>query len=317
MAYATMKQALGTALVAAGERDGNVVVLDADLQRVTETEAFMKRFPKRHFNLGIAEANMVGVALGIALSGKTVFCGTFACFATQRVADQAAIMAHCEANVKIIGMEAALSAGSNGATHQGMLDLAIMRCMPNMTVFDPCDATEIGAMVRYMAEHPGPTYMRAIRKNVPVILDPATYRFEAGRAPRMRDGHDVTLIACGIMLERALQAAEQLAAEGVSARVVNMSSIKPLDEAEVLAAAKDTACIVTAENHNILGGLGSAVAETVAEHCPVPVVRVGIRDVFGEVGTTEYLAEKFGIGALHIAQAAHQALELKGGMARA
>lgn len=316
MAYGTMKQALGTALLAAGERDENVVVLDADLQRVTETEAFMRAFPGRYFDLGIAEANMVGVALGLALSGKIVFCGTFACFATQRVADQVAILAHCEANVKIVGVEAALSAGSNGATHQGMLDLAIMRSMPNMSVFDPCDATEIGAIVRYMAEHPGPAYMRAIRKNVPIILDPATQRFQAGHALRMRDGRDVTLIACGIMLERALQAAEQLAGEGVSARVVNMSSIKPLDEAEALAAARDTGCIVTAENHNILGGLGSAVAETVAEHCPVPVMRVGIRDRFGEVGTADYLAEKFGIGTRHIVQAAHRALELTSGATR-
>ncbi len=314
MAYATMKQALGSALLAAGERDENVVVLDADLRHVTETDAFVHAFPQRYFNLGVAEANMVGVALGLALSGKTVFCGSFACFATQRVADQVATLAHCEANVKIIGMEAALASGSNGATHQGMLDLAIMRAMPNMSVFEPCDATEIGAIVQYMAQHAGPAYMRAIRKNVPIILDSSTHGFEAGRALRMRDGRDVTLIASGIMLERALLAAEHLADEGVSARVVNMSSIKPLDEGEVLSAARDTGCIVTAENHNILGGLGGAVAESVAERLPVPVVRVGIRDRFGEVGSAEYLAEEYHIGARHIVEAARRALGLRHGI---
>jgi transketolase len=310
-AFKRAVQPLGHALLEVGERFDNVVVVDADLQHVMETEFFMQRFPHRHFNVGIAEANMVGTSLGLALSGKTVFCGTFACFATQRVADQVATLAHCEGNVKIIGMEPALAAGSNGATHQGMLDLAIMRSMPNMTVFDPCDATEIRAVVHYLAEHPGPAYMRALRKTVLVLLDADTYRFEAGRALRLREGTDVTLIACGIMVERALQAADRLAAEGVSARLVNMSSIKPLDTGEVLAAAEQTGCIVTAENHSILGGLGSAVAETVTGVCPVPVVRIGIRDVFGEVGTMEYLAEKYCLGPAHIVAAAREALEIK------
>jgi transketolase len=312
----TMDQPLAQAMLEAGERYENVVVLDADLQRVMGSEAFMRRFPQRHYNVGIAEANMVGIALGLALSGKTVFCGTFACFATQRVADQVTLLAHCEANVKIIGMEGALASGSNGATHQGMLDLAIMRAVPNMSVFDPCDATEMRAIVAYMAATPGPAYMRALRKAVPVILDAHTYRFQAGRAVRLREGKDVTLIASGMMLERALQAAEQLAWEDVSARVVAMASLKPLDAGEVLAAAQDTGCIVTAENHNILGGLGSAVAETVTGQTPVPVVRVGVRDVFGEVGSADYLADKYSMSVRHIVQAAHQARQLKR-MARA
>lgn len=191
------------------------------------------------------------------------------------------------------------------------MDLAIMRAMPNMTVFVPGDATGTRSMVEYMLEHPGPTYMRAARGKVPVILDSATYRFEPGKAVQVRDGSDVTIITCGVMLARALQAAEDLAAEGISTRVINMSSLKPLDEEAILTAAGETGCIVTAENHNILGGLGSAVAEVVTGHLPVPVVRVGVRDTFVEVGTPEWLAEKFGVSAGHITQAARAALEHK------
>jgi transketolase len=302
----------GTALAKAGEHYENLVVVDADLQRATESYMFQERFPERHFNVGIAEANMVGISAGLALSGKTVFCGSFACFITQRVCDQVAIsVAYCRANVKLVGVEGGLSSSHNGASHQSMMDLAIMRAMPNMSVFVPGDATETRLMVEYMLEHPGPTYMRASRGKVPVILDPDTYRFEPGKAVQVRDGSDVTVIACGVMLARALQAAEELAAEGISTRVINMSSLKPLDAEAILTAAQETGCIVTAEDHNILGGLGSAVAEVVTSRMPVPVIRVGVKDTFGEVGTPDWLAEKFGISAGHIAQAAREALERK------
>ena len=300
------------ALADLGERYENLVVVDADLQRATETDLFEERFPDRYFDVGIAEANMVGVSTGLALSGKIALCGTFACFMSQRVCDQVAIsVAYCQANVKLMGFDAGLASGGNGASHQGMLDLAIMRALPNMTVFVPGDATETRAILEYMMEHPGPAYMRAPRGRTPVILDPDTYRFEAGKAIQLRNGNDVTIMACGIMLPRALAASDQLAGEGVSARVINMSSLKPLDEEAILNAANETGCIVTAENHNILGGLGSAVAELASSYYPVPVLRVGIRDTFGEVGPAEWLAEKYGISASHIVKAAREALQRK------
>jgi len=302
----------GNALADFGGRYKNLVVLDADMQRGTESYLFQERFPERHFNVGIAEANMVGISAGLALSGKTVFCGTFAVFITQRVCDQVVMsVAYCRANVKLVGVEGGLASAHNGASHQAMLDLAIMRAIPNMTVFVAGDATETRAIVEYMLEHPGPAYMRVSRGRVPVLLDPDAYRFEAGKAITMREGSDLTIITCGIMLPRSLQAAEELAAEGISAGVINMSSIKPLDEELILEAARDTGCIVTAENHNILGGLGSAVAEVVASRHPVPVIRVGIKDTFGEVGTPEWLAERFGTSSAHVAQAAREALEHK------
>ena len=301
----------GHALADLGRRYENLVVVDADLQRATETYFFQEKFPDRHFDVGIAEANMVGISAGLALSGKIAFCGTFACFITQRVCDQVTIsVAYCRANVKLAGVEPGLASGRNGASHQSMLDLAIMRAIPNMTVFVPGDAIETRAIMEYMMEHPGPAYMRAPRGETPAIL-PEGYRFEVGKAVPMRDGDDVTIITCGIMLPRALDAADQLSSERISARVINMSSIKPLDEEAILDAASETGCIVTAENHNTLGGLGSAVAETVSSRRPVPVLRVGIHDVFGEVGTAEWLAEKFRIGATHIAQASREAIERK------
>lgn len=267
----------GNALADFGRRYKNLVVVDADMQRGTESYLFQERFPERHFNVGIAEANVVGISAGLALSGKTVFCGTFAVFITQRVCDQVVIsVAYCRANVKLVGVEGGLASAHNGASHQAMLDLAIMRAIPNMTVFVPGDATETRAIVEYMLEHPGPAYVRISRGKVPVLLDPDTYRFEGGRAVPMCDGSDLTIITCGIMLPRSLQAAEELAAEGISARVINMSSIKPLDEEAILNAASETGCIV------------------------------------GEVGTPDWLAEKFGTSSAHIVQAARKALNCKG-----
>ena len=311
MTELVVEKPFGKTLAKLGDRYANLVVVDADLQRATETSLFQARFPERYFNVGVAEANMVGISIGLALSGKTVFCGTFACFASQRVCDQVAIMAHVNANVKLIGIEPALTSGHNGATHQGMLDLAVMRAMPSMMVCDPGDATETIGIMEYMLEHPGPAYIRMPRRNAPVIIDPEPYQFQAGKAKRVREGRDVAIIACGIMLPRALTAAEQLAQEGISARVVSMASIKPIDGNEIISAAQDTGCIVTAENHTILGGLGSAVAEVVTQHFPVPVIRVGVADCFGEIGPVDWLAEKYGISSSHIVAASRKALEAK------
>ena len=311
MAELDIEKPFGKTLAKLGENYPSLVVVDADLQRATETSIFQAKFPDRYFNVGVAEANMVGISIGLALSGKTVFCGTFACFASQRVCDQVALMAHVNANVKLIGVEPALSSGNNGATHQGMVDLAIMRAMPNMTVCDPGDATETIAVMEYMLEHPGPAYIRVPRGKAPVIIDPESYKFQAGKAKRVREGRDVVIIACGIMLPRAITAADQLAKEGISARVVSMASIKPVDENEIICAGQDAGCIVTAENHTILGGLGSAVAEVVTQHCPVPVIRVGVPDCFGEIGPVEWLAEKYGISSFHIVAASKKALEAK------
>jgi transketolase len=312
MPETTAIKPFGAALLSLGERYPKLVVIDADLQRATETGPFAQKFPERYFNVGVAEANMVGIAAGMALSGKTVFCGTFACFITQRVCDQVAIsIAYCRANVKLFGFEPALYSGGNGATHQSMLDTAIMRAIPNMTVYDPGDATELNSLLEYLVNEPGPAYVRAPRGKAPVIFDPASYQFHPGKSTMLQDGKDATIIACGIMLPRAIQAAEKLSGQGISVRLLSMPGIKPLDEEAVIEAARQTGCIVVAENHNIIGGLGSAVAEAVTSRLPAPVIRVGIHDRFGENGTPEYLAAEFKIGPEHIIQAVNEAIALK------
>lgn len=307
----------GQTLARLGESLPEIVVVDADLQRATETDLFQQRFPQRYFDVGIQEANMVGVAAGLALSGKTVFCGTFASFISQRVCDQVFVsVAYCRANVKLIGVEPGLASGRNGASHQALLDLAMMRAVPGMRVFDPADAVETMQMLEHLAHTPGPAYMRVPRGKVPVLFDAAEYRFWAGKAALLRLGTDVTLIACGLSVAWALEAAQVLEAHGISARVLNAATIKPLDEEAVAQAAEQTGCIVTAENHSVLGGLGGAVAEVVSRCCPVPVVRVGIQDQFGEVGPADWLAEKFALNTPHIVTAAKEAIKLKEKMQR-
>ena len=309
---ASMEKPFENTLLKAAELNENLVVVDADLSRVCETNLFASRFPERYFNIGVAEANMVSISAGLALSGKTVFCGTFAGFMTMRAGDQVSVgVAYMQTDVKLCGFEAALVSGANGATHQCMEDLAIMRAMPNMRVYDPVDATDLCAIIEYEATHPGPAYLRGIRKTVPVILDPQKYHFQPGKAFQVREGKDVTLIASGLMLARAISAGEQLATENITARVLSMSCLKPIDSQAILQAAVVTGCIVTAENHSILGGLGSAVAEVVTESHPVPVLRVGIKDKFGEVGKEDYLAQKFEIGVSDIVRAAKSAISLK------
>jgi transketolase len=309
---ATIDKPFANTLLKAAEMNKNLVVVDADLSRVCETNLFAEKYPERYFNIGVAEANMVSISSGLALSGKTVFCGTFAGFISLRAGDQVSVgVAYMETDVKLCGFEAALVSGANGATHECMQDLAIMRSMPNMRVYDPVDATDLSAIIEYEATHPGPAYLRGIRKTVPVILDPQKYHFQPGKAFQVREGKDVTLIASGMMLARAISAAELLAAEKISARVLSMSCLKPIDSQSILLAAAETGCIVTAENHSILGGLGSAVAEVVTENHPVPVLRIGIQDKFGEVGKDDYLAEKFEIGVPDIIKAARNAIALK------
>jgi transketolase len=309
---ATMEKPFGNTLVKIGESNKNVVVVDADLSRVCETNLFAARFPDRYFNIGVAEANMVSISAGMALSGKTVFCGSFGGFITLRAGDQVSMgVAYMQTNVKLCGFESALISGSNGATHQCVEDLAVVRSMPNMRVYDPVDATDLIAIMEYEAAHAGPAYLRGIRKSAAVLIDPGQYHFEPGKSFQLRNGTDVTLIASGPMLARALAAAEQLASEKISARVISMSCLKPIDSQAILQAAQETGCLVTAENHTILGGLGSAVAEVVTENKPVPVVRVGIKDKFGEVGKEDYLAQRFEIGTTNIFEAARRAIELK------
>ena len=265
----------GHARAELGEIYPQIVVVDADLQRATETDLFQQRFPKRYVDVGIQEANMVGVAAGLALSGKTAFCGTFSSFITQRVCDQVFVsVAYCRANVKLMGVEPGLASGRNGASHQALLDLAIMRAIPGMSVFDPADAVETRSILEYLARTPGPAYMRVPRGKVPVLLDPQTYRFQAGKAAMFHPGSDVTLIACGISVAWAIEAATELEKQGISTRVLNMASIKPLDEEAILKAASETGCIVTAENHSILGGLGGTVAEITARYAPATATYV-------------------------------------------
>lgn len=306
-------QVYGHTLSDLGNEFHELVVIDADLQRATETYYFRDNFPDRYLDVGIQEANMVGIAAGLALSGKTVFCGTFACFVSQRALDQIAIsVAYCDANVKLIGVEAALASGRNGASHQGMLDLTIFRAMPNMTVIVPADAIETKQVMTYLVEeHKGPAYIRIQRGKVPVIFDESNFRFRYGKAYKVSEGNDLTIIATGIMVPRAIEAVEVLENEGIEARLLNMSTVKPIDEESIITAAAETGAIVVAENHTIYGGLGGAVAEIVTESDPVPVRRVGIQDSFGEVGTLDYLSEKYGLTTGDIVQAAHDVLAKK------
>lgn len=306
------RQAYGDALVEFGAAYPGLVVLDADLSKSTKTDAFRKHYPQRHFNCGIAEANMMAVAAGFASTGHIVFASSFAIFAAGRAFEQVRTsIGYTHLNVKIGATHAGLSVGEDGATHQCCEDIGLMRTIPGMVILCPADAVESRAAVKAAIEHDGPVYLRFGRLAVPVINDGPDYRFELGRGVQLRGGSDVTLAATGLMVPEALEAAETLAGEGIAARVINIHTIKPID-AEILArAAAETGAIVTAEEHNILGGLGSAVCETVAETCPVPVVRVGVGDVFGKSGAAKDVLNAFGLNAAHIVVAAKEAIARK------
>lgn len=289
------REAYGKVLVELGAENPDVVVLDADLAKSTKTIEFKKRFPHRFFDLGVAEANMIGTAAGLAAAGKIPFCSTFAVFASGRAFDQIRqSVAYPRLNVKIAASHAGITVGEDGASHQSVEDIALMRVLPNMTVFVPADAVETAGAVRVAVETDGPVYIRLGRAGVPV-LHGDDFQFVPGQAVELRRGLDATIIACGFMVSQALEAADLLAAEGIEVSVLNFHTIKPLDVQAIVDAAQRTGLIVTAEEHSIIGGLGSAVAETLAEHYPVPMLRVGLQDVFGESGKPEELLQKYGL----------------------
>ena len=304
------REAYGEALVELGKENPDVVVLDADLAKSTKTIDFGKQYPHRFFDMGVAEQNMLGTAAGLAAAGKIPFCSTFAVFATGRAFDQLRnSIAYPRLNVKICASHAGITVGEDGASHQSVEDIALVRSVPNLTVFIPADAVETKKAVMAAAEIKGPVYIRLGRMAVPVLHEDA-FVFEPGKALLMREGADATIIATGIMVAEAIAAARQLAEEGLDVRVLNIHTIKPLDVGAVISAAKDTKAIVTAEEHSIIGGLGSAVAETVCEHYPVPVYRVGIPDTFGESGTPAELIERYGLTARHLVEAVRVTVRL-------
>ncbi len=301
----------GRALAELAEEDPSVVVLDADLADSTKTSEFRKVSPERFVEVGIAEQNMIGIAAGLAASGKTVFASTFGIFATGRCWEQIRLaVAYPRLNVKICATHCGITVGEDGASHQALEDMAVMRMLPNMTVVCPADADETYRATKALAAYDGPAYMRMGRSEFPSVTGEDD-RFVIGKARTMRDGADVTLFGCGQMTALCLEAADALQAEGVSAEVVNVSTIKPIDAEAVVASVSRTGCCVTAEEHSVLGGLGSAVAETLAERRPAPMERVGTRDTFGESGSPDELMSKYGLTAAAVADAARRAVSRK------
>lgn len=296
----------GEALVELGAEHDDFVVLDADLAAATQTGKFKAAYPDRFFDAGIAEGNMMGIAAGVATTGRVAFASTFAMFAAGRAFEQIRnSIGYPHLNVKIGATHAGISVGEDGATHQCNEDVALMRTIPGMTVVVPADDVEAKAAVRAAYETDGPFYLRFGRLAAPVINDPATYKFELGRGIVMREGTDVTIVACGLMVSAVLEAAEALAAEGISAEVINMHTIKPLDEDTLVASASKTGRVVTVEEHSVIGGLGEAVCGALAERCPVPVKKVGMYDVFGESGPAVDLLDKYGLNAAGVSDAVH------------
>lgn len=303
----------GEMLVELAEKYPELIVLDADLSSATMTKSFAKAYPDRFLDMGIAEANMIGVAAGLATCGKKPFANSFAMFTAGRAYEQVRnSVAYPGLNVKCVGSHGGLSVGEDGATHQCLEDLALMSAIPGMTVVNPCDGNEMRQAVLALIEYKGPAYLRLGRMAVENVTDSVPgYKFELGKAAMLRDGKDVTIAATGLMVQRALAAAELLAGEGVSARVLDFHTIKPLDGEALLAAAKETGCVVTTEEHSIMGGLGAAVAGFLGEHFPVPVVRHGVNDEFGRSGKAEQVLEAYGLTPAGIATKVKKALEMK------
>jgi len=309
---ANPRDAYGETLADIGGKYTNIVVLDADLSKSTKTNLFAKKYPDRFFEMGIAEANMISTAAGLASSGKIAFASTFAVFATGRVYDQIRMdVAYSEANVKIFATHGGISVGKDGASHQMIEDIALMRVLPNMTVLTPSDAPQTKTIVELMATTPGPMYARVGRANAPIIYSKDDLAgLKLGKGMITRDGDDVTIIACGTMVDQALDAYDRLNDLGIHARVVDMHTIKPLDETLILDSAKKTNVILTVEEHSIIGGLGSAISEVLAEHsCAVPFYRIGVRDQFCESGEPEELLDKYHLSAPHIVTAAQRLLK--------
>ena len=305
------RDAYGKALVEAGKLHEDFIVLDADLAAATKTGMFKKEFPERFYDCGIAESNMISIAAGVAATGKRVFASSFAMFAAGRAFEQVRnSIGYPHLKVIIGATHAGISVGEDGATHQCNEDIALMRTIPGMTVINPADATEARAAVMAALELDGPAYIRFGRLAVPVIFD-ESYNFEIGKGVELREGNDVTIVATGLMVNEALQAYDILKAEGINARIINIHTIKPLDEEIIIKAAKETGAIVTAEEHSVIGGLGSAVCDVTAENCPVPVLRVGVYDTFGKSGAADVLLDEFGLRAKDIAEAAKKAIAKK------
>lgn len=306
-----MRQALANALVERARRDEKIVVLDADLMSCHATKVFKAEFPDRFVNVGIAEQNLIGISAGLSAMGKTPFAYSFGPFATRRCYDQIFIsVAYAYQNVKIVGSDPGVTAEYNGGTHMPFEDMALMRAVPHMVCFEPTDATMLEKAVDQIADYKGAVYIRMPRKKMEKVYDESLH-FELGKAIRLREGKDVALVASGIMVSRALEAADMLANDGISARVVNLHTWKPIDKDELIACAKETGAIVTCENHNICNGLGSAVAEVLVQNHPVPMKLVGVQDEFGQVGKNAYLSEVYHLTAQDIYQNALEVVKMK------
>ena len=301
----------GETLARLGESSQEIVVLDADLSGSTKTNIFAKKFPERFFNMGVSEADMMGTAAGLAAAGKIPFASTFAIFASGRAWEQIRqSIAYPKLNVKIVASHGGITVGEDGASHQAIEDIAIMRAIPNMTVIVPCDGVETRSVIQEIVKYNGPVYVRVARGKFPVVL-PEDYKFTMGKGVVVRDGKDATIIAMGLMVSYALDAAETLAKEGLNIRVINMSTIKPIDRELIIKVAQETGAIVTCEEHSIIGGLGEAVAGVVTEECPVPMKRVGIQDRFGQSGRAEELLIHYGLMPKDIAAAVKEVITKK------
>ncbi|MFR3128642.1 MAG: transketolase family protein [Blautia sp.] len=288
------RESYGNALVELGAEHDNLIVLDADLAAATKTGVFKKAYPDRHIDCGIAECNMMGIAAGLSTTGIVPFASTFAMFAAGRAFEQIRnSIGYPHLNVKIGATHAGISVGEDGATHQCNEDIALMRTIPGMVILNPADDVEAKACVKAAYEYNGPVYLRFGRLAVPVINDRPDYKFELGKGVVLREGKDVTIVATGLCVSSALEAAEKLAADGIDAKIINIHTIKPLDEELIVAAAKETGKVVTVEEHSVIGGLGSAVCDALAEKCPVPVKKIGVQDVFGESGPAAALLAKY------------------------
>lgn len=305
------REGYGAALVKLGEKYDNLIVMDADLAAATKTGMFKKAFPDKFYDAGIAESNMIGIAAGLAATGHIVFASSFAMFAAGRAFEQVRnSIGYTHLNVKIGATHAGISVGEDGASHQCCEDIALMRTIPGMVILNPADDVEAEKAVFAAAEYEGPVYLRFGRLAVPRIFD-EDYDFQIGKGVELTEGNDVAIIATGLMVNEALMAAEELKKEGINARVINMATIKPLDKDVVIKAAKETGAIVTAEEHNVIGGLGGAVSEVICENYPVPVVKLGVEDTFGRSGPAVELLHLYGLDAEHIVAKAKQAIAMK------
>lgn len=308
-----MRAAFGAELERLMAADERIVLVDADLSKANGVNHIRKRFPERAFNVGVAEANMASIAAGLSSYGFIPFITTFTPFATRRICDQVTIsITYAKRNVKIVGTDPGVAAELNGGTHMSFEDVGVMRSIPGMVIFEPVDAVQVTKALPKLVAYDGPVYMRLFRKLSPVVFND-DYQFDLFQADRLREGGDITLFATGFLVTQALEAAARLAEQGISAEVINVHTIKPVDVETVVKSVRKTGCCVTCENHNILGGLRSAIAEVTSEHCPVPLKAVGVNDEFGVVQKFPYLVQRFGLTTENVVARALECLEMKGG----